>query len=225
MSGCSRSIGPRPGGLGERWIQRRRPRRPSGPGGRGSRPHRGRGCDPCWHAGMPASPSRPSRGTLSCRQPPRSRWSSSCSTRRIVPPRSSWGHTAPRRSWRGTAPPRTWRCCWPRWGPTPSWACPSTSSAARSLTWLTCSARLVRLNRVWRRLDERRPLDWGQVAADAGHADQAHLIRTSTSSPGPPRPRSRPGRSRPRLTASRRSIPFKTPLPLVPSLAATTGPG
>jgi hypothetical protein len=28
-----------------------------------------------------------------------------------------------------------------------------------------------------RRLDERRPLDWGHVAADAGYADQAHLIR------------------------------------------------
>jgi AraC-like DNA-binding protein len=39
------------------------------------------------------------------------------------------------------------------------------------------AARLVRLNRVWRRLDERRPLHWGQVAADAGYADQAHLIR------------------------------------------------
>jgi AraC-like DNA-binding protein len=39
------------------------------------------------------------------------------------------------------------------------------------------AARLVRLNRVWRRLDEHRPLDWGQVAADAGYADQAHLIR------------------------------------------------
>jgi hypothetical protein len=39
------------------------------------------------------------------------------------------------------------------------------------------AARLVRLDRVWRRLDERRPLDWGQVAADAGYADQAHLIR------------------------------------------------
>ena len=39
------------------------------------------------------------------------------------------------------------------------------------------AARLVRLNRVWQRLDERRPLDWGQVAADAGYADQAHLIR------------------------------------------------
>ena len=39
------------------------------------------------------------------------------------------------------------------------------------------AARLVRLSRVWRRLDERRPLDWGQVAADTGYADQAHLIR------------------------------------------------
>jgi AraC-like DNA-binding protein len=39
------------------------------------------------------------------------------------------------------------------------------------------AARLVRLNGVWRRLDQRRPLDWGQVAADAGYADQAHLVR------------------------------------------------
>jgi AraC-like DNA-binding protein len=39
------------------------------------------------------------------------------------------------------------------------------------------AARLVRLDRVWRRLDERRPLDWGQVAADVGYADQAHLVR------------------------------------------------
>jgi hypothetical protein len=37
--------------------------------------------------------------------------------------------------------------------------------------------QLVRLNRVWRRLDERRALEWGQVAAEAGYADQAHLIR------------------------------------------------
>jgi methylphosphotriester-DNA--protein-cysteine methyltransferase len=39
------------------------------------------------------------------------------------------------------------------------------------------AARLVRFDQVWRRLDERRPLDWGQVAADSGYADQAHLIR------------------------------------------------
>jgi transcriptional regulator GlxA family with amidase domain len=38
------------------------------------------------------------------------------------------------------------------------------------------AARLVRFDGVWRRLDARRPLDWGQVAADAGYADQAHLI-------------------------------------------------
>jgi AraC-like DNA-binding protein len=30
---------------------------------------------------------------------------------------------------------------------------------------------------VWRHVDQRRPLDWGQVAADTGYADQAHLIR------------------------------------------------
>jgi AraC-like DNA-binding protein len=39
------------------------------------------------------------------------------------------------------------------------------------------AARLVRLDGVWRGLDDRRPLDWGQLAADAGYADQAHLIR------------------------------------------------
>jgi AraC-like DNA-binding protein len=39
------------------------------------------------------------------------------------------------------------------------------------------AARLVRFGGVWRRLGERRPLDWGQIAADAGYADQAHLIR------------------------------------------------
>jgi len=39
------------------------------------------------------------------------------------------------------------------------------------------AARLVRFDGVLRRLDERRPLDWGRVAAEAGYADQAHLIR------------------------------------------------
>lgn len=39
------------------------------------------------------------------------------------------------------------------------------------------AARLVRFDRVWRQLDERRPLDWGKVAAEIGYADQAHLIR------------------------------------------------
>jgi AraC-like DNA-binding protein len=39
------------------------------------------------------------------------------------------------------------------------------------------AARLVRFGGVWRRLGERRPLDWGQLAADAGYADQAHLVR------------------------------------------------
>jgi AraC-like DNA-binding protein len=39
------------------------------------------------------------------------------------------------------------------------------------------AARLVRLEGVWRRLEQRRPLDWGQLARDAGYADQAHLIR------------------------------------------------
>ena len=33
------------------------------------------------------------------------------------------------------------------------------------------------LDAVWRRIGKRGPLDWGQVAADAGYADQAHLIR------------------------------------------------
>jgi AraC-like DNA-binding protein len=34
------------------------------------------------------------------------------------------------------------------------------------------------LDGVWRRLDQARGrLDWGQVAREAGNADQAHLIR------------------------------------------------
>ena len=40
------------------------------------------------------------------------------------------------------------------------------------------AARLVRLDGVWRRLDQAGGrLDWGQVAREAGYADQAHLIR------------------------------------------------
>jgi AraC-like DNA-binding protein len=39
------------------------------------------------------------------------------------------------------------------------------------------AARLVRFERVLGRLDERRPLDWGLIAREAGYADQAHLIR------------------------------------------------
>jgi AraC-like DNA-binding protein len=40
------------------------------------------------------------------------------------------------------------------------------------------AARLVRLDGVYRRLDQAGGrLDWGQVAAEVGYADQAHLIR------------------------------------------------
>jgi AraC-like DNA-binding protein len=40
------------------------------------------------------------------------------------------------------------------------------------------AARLVRFDRVWRRLDQQPGrLDWGLVAAEAGYADQAHLVR------------------------------------------------
>jgi AraC-like DNA-binding protein len=39
------------------------------------------------------------------------------------------------------------------------------------------TARLVRFDGVWRRLDGRQPLDWGQVAREVGYADQAHLVR------------------------------------------------
>jgi AraC-like DNA-binding protein len=87
------------------------------------------------------------------------------------------------------------------------------------------AARLVRLNRVWRRLDEHRPLDWGQVAADAGYADQAHLIRDfhqfTGTTPTQFQARTLPSHG----NGERGSIPFKTPSPLVPSLAPTTGPG
>jgi AraC-like DNA-binding protein len=60
------------------------------------------------------------------------------------------------------------------------------------------AARLVRFNGVWRRLDDRGPLDWGQVAADAGYADQAHLVRDfrrfTGSTPTEFVARTRPGR-------------------------------
>lgn len=39
------------------------------------------------------------------------------------------------------------------------------------------AARLVRFDGVWRHLDAHRPPDWGGLAADAGYADQAHLVR------------------------------------------------
>jgi AraC-like DNA-binding protein len=39
------------------------------------------------------------------------------------------------------------------------------------------AARLLRFDAVLSRLDQRRPLDWGLVAREAGYADQAHLIR------------------------------------------------
>lgn len=39
------------------------------------------------------------------------------------------------------------------------------------------AARLARFDGVLRRLDSRRPPDWGQLAAEAGYADQAHLVR------------------------------------------------
>jgi AraC-like DNA-binding protein len=40
------------------------------------------------------------------------------------------------------------------------------------------AARLIRFDRVWRRLDQAGDrLDWGDLAREAGYADQAHLIR------------------------------------------------
>jgi AraC-like DNA-binding protein len=39
------------------------------------------------------------------------------------------------------------------------------------------AARLVRFDRVWRRLDQPQPLDWADLAREAGYADQAHLVR------------------------------------------------
>jgi AraC-like DNA-binding protein len=37
--------------------------------------------------------------------------------------------------------------------------------------------RQLRFDVVWRRLDQRRPLDLGRIVAEAGYADQAHLVR------------------------------------------------
>ena len=39
------------------------------------------------------------------------------------------------------------------------------------------TARLARLDAVWRRLADRQPARWDAIAADSGYADQAHLIR------------------------------------------------
>lgn len=39
------------------------------------------------------------------------------------------------------------------------------------------TARLIRLDAVWRRLASRQPARWDAIAADSGYADQAHLIR------------------------------------------------
>jgi AraC-like DNA-binding protein len=39
------------------------------------------------------------------------------------------------------------------------------------------AARLVRFDAVLRRLDEHAPPPWGRLAAEAGYADQAHLVR------------------------------------------------
>jgi AraC-like DNA-binding protein len=38
-------------------------------------------------------------------------------------------------------------------------------------------ARLVRLERVWRSLDQQWAPRWERIAADSGYADQAHLVR------------------------------------------------
>lgn len=43
--------------------------------------------------------------------------------------------------WMATVRPPTWKYGWHRWRLTRSWACPWTSSAATSSTWLTYSAR------------------------------------------------------------------------------------
>jgi AraC-like DNA-binding protein len=39
------------------------------------------------------------------------------------------------------------------------------------------AARLVRFDRVWRRLDQPQPPAWADLAREAGYADQAHLVR------------------------------------------------
>ena len=39
------------------------------------------------------------------------------------------------------------------------------------------AARLIRFERVLRRVNDDPALDWGQVAAESGYADQAHLVR------------------------------------------------
>jgi AraC-like DNA-binding protein len=71
------------------------------------------------------------------------------------------------------------------------------------------AARRVRFDRVWRRLDQPQPLDWADLAREAGYADQAHLVREFHRFTGTTRPPSR---------VAARSIPFKTRPWLLPSL-------
>jgi AraC-like DNA-binding protein len=81
------------------------------------------------------------------------------------------------------------------------------------------AARLLRFDGVWRRLDRRQPLDWGQVAREAGYADQAHLIRDFHQCPGTTPTAFAARTALPAGVGSGRSIPFKTPW-LAPSSLA-----
>jgi AraC-like DNA-binding protein len=81
------------------------------------------------------------------------------------------------------------------------------------------AARLVRFDGVWQRLDGCRRLDWGLVAAEAGYADQAHLIREFRQSTGTT-PIAFADRIRPAdRDGEQRVNPFKTPSSPPPSLS------
>jgi AraC-like DNA-binding protein len=83
-------------------------------------------------------------------------------------------------------------------------------------------ARLVRLDAVWRHIEKGGPLDWGQVAADAGYADQAHLIRDFRQFTGIT-PTEFLARALPpsRIEKGRSNL-FKTPPSLLPNLPRGT---
>jgi AraC-like DNA-binding protein len=82
------------------------------------------------------------------------------------------------------------------------------------------AARLIRFDRVWRRLAQSEgPPVWADLAHEAGYADQAHLIREFRRFTGMTPTQFQAQTPRPTATADRRSIPLKMRSPPLPTLA------
>jgi len=76
------------------------------------------------------------------------------------------------------------------------------------------AARLIRLDGVLRHLDQQpERLDWGQIAAETGYADQAHLIRDFRQFTGTTPTGYQALTLRTTRTAARRSIPVQGAVP------------